>query len=622
MRRIFILLVLAVSVALALVYAPRLFLRTSNDAVAALLPRETVFFAHVPDFSQTRDEWHRSDIYQLYAEPAVQDFLRKPLTRIPRAGSFSQTSQEIQQLDIKDGFMAVTSIANNPPKLVAGFRFRGSQDEAEKIIAGWRSQMLRKNAPGTTSETIDYQQHKIEVSTQGITSLATAYDGQWFFASNDTDELKAVLDRADGRAQDRQLLLVADENFHGAMAQMPATYAACLYVQPKGFVQKLAALRGSPGAGPGPDQGTTFDQIRSVSAAMRFENGKMHDVLFFGMPRQPQDGELTRNSIALATRDTFIYVATLLDVSKQFALVDPSPSASFLGVRLQKIGRGLAAAGITADDWKATFGSELGALADWRADTHWPTGLVTFPVKDAPRAKKIISVLAHVLDDDGSWVETDKNGVHYVSMPYSAGLFAFRPTLAVSDRFMVAGVDAASVEAAMQRSASRSSELANSETYKRAARTVPDPTNGFAYLDLGLLYTRLDASLRPMLLMGAAFMPAMSDYVDVGKLPPPEIVAKHLTPIVSSQIYNGKGYLAESVGSITINQSALGAVLLTGLGAWGYRQSGLSNFTGFGLPSLGLPGSGAPATTPPSGGWSGKGFKVPPATSPSPSETP
>jgi len=117
-------------------------------------------------------------------------------------------------------------------------------------------------------------------------------------------------------------------------------------------------------------------------------------------------------------------------------------------------------------------------------------------------------------------------------------------------------------------------------------------------------------------------MPAMSDYVDVGKLPPPEIVAKHLTPIVSSQIYNGKGYLAESVGPITINQSALGAVLLTGLGAWGYRQSGLSNFTGFGLPSLGLPGSGAPATTPPSGGWSGKGFKVPPATSPSPSETP
>jgi hypothetical protein len=101
-------------------------------------------------------------------------------------------------------------------------------------------------------------------------------------------------------------------------------------------------------------------------------------------------------------------------------------------------------------------------------------------VKDAARAKKIISVLARVLDDDGSWVETDKNGVHYVSMPYSTGLFAFRPTLAVSDRFMVAGVDASSVEAAMQRSASRSSELANSETYKRAARTVPDPTNGFA----------------------------------------------------------------------------------------------------------------------------------------------
>jgi hypothetical protein len=226
MRRIFILLILAVSVALALVYAPRLFRRTSNDAVAALLPRETVFFTHVPDFSYTRDEWHRSDIYQLYAEPAVQDFLRKPLTRIPRAGSFSQTSQEIQKLEIKDGFMAVTSLATNPPKLVAGFRFRGSQDEAEKIIAGWRSQLLRKTHPeqpativtSSTDRSVDARGHFISQRLRRAVA----------FASNDTDELKAILDRADGRTQDRHLLLVADENFHEAMAQMPATYAACV----------------------------------------------------------------------------------------------------------------------------------------------------------------------------------------------------------------------------------------------------------------------------------------------------------------------------------------------------------------------------------------------------------
>jgi hypothetical protein len=56
-----------------------------------------------------------------------------------------------------------------------------------------------------------------------------------------------------------------------------------------------------------------------------------------------------------------------------------------------------------------------------------------------------------------------------------------------------------------------------------------------------------------MLLMSAAFMPAISDYVDVGKLPPPEIVTKHLSPIVSSQRYEGGGYVTESTGPVTLD---------------------------------------------------------------------
>jgi hypothetical protein len=56
-----------------------------------------------------------------------------------------------------------------------------------------------------------------------------------------------------------------------------------------------------------------------------------------------------------------------------------------------------------------------------------------------------------------------------------------------------------------------------------------------------------------MLLMSAAFMPAISDYVDVGKLPPPETVTKHLSPIISSQRYDGDGYVTESTGPVTLD---------------------------------------------------------------------
>jgi len=86
-----------------------------------------------------------------------------------------------------------------------------------------------------------------------------------------------------------------------------------------------------------------------------------------------------------------------------------------------------------------------------------------------------------------------------------------------------------------------------------AARALPAPTDAFVYIDTALLYTRLDAALRPMLLMSAAFMPAISDYVDVGKLPPPETVTKHLNPIISSQRYDGDGYVTESTGPVTLD---------------------------------------------------------------------
>ncbi len=582
--------------ALAIGYALRTSQKTSNAAVTALLPAETVIFVHVPDFNRTREEWHRSDIYQLYLEPAVQNFLRKPLTRVPVTSLFSQKIQEIERLEIRDGFLAVTSIANENPTLVAGFRFRGSEAEAEKTIGGWRSQLQSKNGISATNETIDYQQHKIDISKAGPASLATAYDGPWFFASTDTDELKATLDRADGRNKDGRPLLSGEATFREGMAQMPASYATCFYLRPKALVEKLAALRSTSGQPVTTDQRSLMDQIRCVCAATRFDNGKLHDVVFVGMPKQIPDADLTRNSIGLATKNTFTYFATLVDISKQFALVDPSAGASYLGARLQKIGRGLAAAGMTAAEWKAIFGSELGLLADWSTDSHWPSALVISAVKDAPRAKKMAGVLARVLDDDGAWVETDKDGVHYISTPYAAGLLTFRPTIGVSDRFMVAGLDSASVEAAMRRSASGASELLNSESYTKASRAVPPPSNAFAYVDPALLYTRLDATLRPMLLMSAAFMPSIGDYADLNKLPGPEVVTRHLSPIVWSQRYNGNGYLAESVGPITMSQCGVVTILAGAFGAWGYQHSGLSGLSGLGVPSsLTAPAAASPS---------------------------
>ena len=55
---------------------------TSSAAVTALLPKDTLAFVHLPDFNRSRAELHQTDLYKIWAEPAVQDFLQKPRAKI------------------------------------------------------------------------------------------------------------------------------------------------------------------------------------------------------------------------------------------------------------------------------------------------------------------------------------------------------------------------------------------------------------------------------------------------------------------------------------------------------------------------------------------------------------
>ena len=178
-RILFVLIALAVA-ACAGWYYWQFSQRVSSAPVAALLPRETIFLAQIPDFNRARDEWQRCDIYQLYREPAVQDFLRKPLSNAPKTDAVSQTLGEIERLAPRNVFVALTSIDNNNPRIVGGFRFSGSPEEAERIIGKWRSMLTGQNS-SLKQEKVQYQGHEIAVTKTGSLTIATVVDSPWFF---------------------------------------------------------------------------------------------------------------------------------------------------------------------------------------------------------------------------------------------------------------------------------------------------------------------------------------------------------------------------------------------------------------------------------------------------------
>jgi hypothetical protein len=545
---------------------------TSNAAVTALLPKDTLAFVHMPDFNRSRSEWHQTDLYQIWTEPALQDFLQKPRAKIPMNEGLGPTLQECESLQMKDAFVAVLTIEYGAWKVIAGFRFKGDPGNAEKIVANWKAKLLDK-ALDFKRETVEYQGHQIQTDTAGIVRLSTVRDGQWFFIANDPEPLKPLLDRVDGRVKDPNVALAADDVFAAAFKRMPSIYVALGFARIDRLVEKLMPLADED-ANELADQFEAIRQVRSLCGATSFDGGKIRDTIFVGMPKLLDAGNLTRASLPIATKDTFLYATGFFNLTKPVALPGSQSALGWMG-GLQRITSALSANGMTLEGWNSAFGPEVSWIGEWPANSHWPSLFATLPVKDPAKANKILSVITTANEDSTGWTHREKDGVQYFSTRSGGEFFSLSPTIGLSDRMLVAGADAGSVEAAMKRSANGNSELATSRIFLNAERAVPTAKQAFTYIDPALLYTRVDATLRPMLLMSAAFLPGIADTVDLNKLPATEIITKHLSPIVMSQSYDGDGYIAESAGPITVSQTIVGVGGLGGLAAILYqRQTG------------------------------------------------
>jgi hypothetical protein len=193
-------------------------------------------------------------------------------------------------------------------------------------------------------------------------------------------------------------------------------------------------------------------------------------------------------------------------------------------------------------------------MAAWPANAKLPNAVLTVAVRDSARARTIAGAIA----SSSGWQKSSRNNAEYYSAPTSGVLAAVNPTLAVSERLLVVGLDAASVDRVVTQAAPGNG-LNGSENFRAASKLVPEPQQMFAYIDLAALYSRLDATLRPILQMSAAFVPGLSERFDPNKLPPTDVVTKHLRPVVASQSYIDGGYRSESAGTITMGQAGIAA---------------------------------------------------------------
>jgi hypothetical protein len=572
MKKLVAVIVIALVVAAGVWVIVRVQLAKRVAAVPQLLPQTTLVLVQVPDFQKTRADWHESDLHKIWHEPSVQEFLQKPLGRLPQDRGGRQLLEEFLQLGPQHGFVALTSLENNEPKLIGGFHFDATPEKARKFIVQREAELLSKTA-SAKRETIVYEQHKIETAQVSHFVFASVYHNQWYFAANDVAALKALLDRADRRREKGQDSLEENAAFAAAAQHLPRAYAGMIFLDPRPFVEKLMPLVAMTGQSLPMDQQQRLRQVQSVAAAVGFDRGKMRETDFVAMPQVGANEKLQRPLLGAAGANAFLYSASRIHWSDNL-LASSAPAAVGLPALVQQLTAAMKARGISLEDLRQAFGEELEIVGDWPADSQWPTLIATLPVSDVARAKKIAEALTSVEIGGAPWTRSDPNGTTLYSAQPFGGFVPVHPAIAVSDKFMFASSDLAAMEGALGRVTKPTSELEESATFRDAVAQVPAADSAFNYVDTRLLYERLDAAARPLLLMGATFYPALGKTADLSKLPPPDAIAKHLSPIVMSQRYETGGYVTESVGPVTFREATIGVAAVAG-GLFIYLREGL-----------------------------------------------
>ncbi len=565
-------------------------------AVADYLPAETLAVAALPDPAGSLAHWKTTDLYKIWTEPQVQAFFAKPLSKLPPASTLDDLPTKIAALDPKNLFVALTTLdeKENHPHLVAGFQFKGSKDDVERMLASPKK-LVHNGAPAGKADLIQYQGRTIETFDAGPdNSLADTYLGDWYLVSNDVALLKATVDRVDRHAPESQPTLGQDADFRAVGGKLPSSYETMIFVRAQPLLTRVYALAAASGQTMDPDKRAEADKIKAIGATSSIENGKIRDVIYTLAPGLKQDsGHLSMSSLPLSSPDTLFYLANVIQWPAKFSLPANNSNAggpAGLAV-LQGFMAGLGERGITPESLRTAFGGEGGLQLDWAASSLQPSILASIEVRDHEAAQKLVTQLTSQPMDDLPWQTNQANGRPYYSLSL-ANLSMVQPTLTLTDKHLLFGLDASQVRITVGREGGTAPTFTASEAYKTAAALVDKPNVGFAYLDTKGLFERTYGLLRPYALMGAAFLPPVySEYVDLGKLPDTETISKHLTPSVLSQSLDKDGTKLDSVGSVTFAQETIGLVGVGSAAMMSYYSA---------QTAVGSPGSRAtkPATAP------------------------
>jgi len=555
---------------------------------AQLVPRDTLFFAELPDCPRTAQRWQQTALFQLWQEPEVQAFLEKPRAKLPMFSDWQSRLDGFSRIQPRQAFIAVTSLEGDSPRWIAGFSFAGSRGDVDKLLADPRAQ-LRKAWPAGKADIVTYGTSEIQTYTDKENTVAETFRDNWYFASNQIELLHATLDRYEGKPAGSAGELIADQTFQKSIAPLPKDGDLILFGRIGVLTERFATLMAAAGQKADPQQLVDLKKTQAIGMSTKLDGAQFRDTIFAYAPGGGVQSPLSRHGLALSTASTLLYYASTLPAS----LGIPDSDVPAIAQALPAFGdleKSLADNGLKFSDAAQAFGPEFSSLLDWTPATLAPPSfLLVVDVRDAKKAKAFIEAITASPANAPGWTHMEEDGATIFQPPPADPKLGFAlpsPSLALSDKFLVLGLSTDAVTNGLAQAKNKAGKLGDQLAFQTAEKSVETPTSAFGYVDLRSLVERSYGVFRPFLAMSLAFSPDSGQYIDAGKLPNTETLTKHLGASVLSQATNADGTTIESAGPLTFSQIAVATLAGVGAAALPAIEQNLQNGGGLSLPNL------------------------------------
>jgi len=583
--------------------------------VATWLPGGTVLFEDMPDIHRSRDRWPGTALAQMIDEPEVQAFLQRPMGLVPGRAELDRRVAELREIDPERFFAAVTEWGGTGgPRTLVGLKYGGDKEGVDSLVDEVRK-WAREEWPAGKSDIEKYGAGEIETFTTPGFSAGLAYRGQWVFLATDTAVLKGLLDRYEGKTGTDSLAELPA--FKTCLGHLPEGLDNVLFLRPALLADKMESL--ALMVNPTADAGgmDRLKKIEAASMAMKMDGAVMRDAAYIMKPGVAEETALAMDAMKLSSSATIVATCermeALGDVQWPDRRSDPSGVLQLLGSYV----KAFTDQGLGGAQLEQAFGPESGFVMDWPQGAVIPTPLLMADVRDGALARKFLDTLPALTIAAGvEFTHTEDGGIAFYSLPPTGiGFFPLQVTMGLTGKGVIGALSMEAVREASKRWDAGKAGLENTDGYKAAAALVQEPTLSFTYVETKAIFERIYGMFRGVATMG--LVPHLADYVDIGKLPAPETISRHLSPLVASGAVRDGGVLVESAGPVTATQAALitvgvaGAAMVPLLEQQMKGQSvTIPRFPGFGTgggnpfgsplnqggsPKGGAPGAGGPA---------------------------